>query len=94
MIRPTKLWFGVAAFAITIAALLAIVALAMRVSPAWHLANGLAITMPILTAFFCAFLGIVMHRRRTGQPDPASTSIQDELDSRKLRANGTRIQLR
>ena len=92
MTRSTKLWFEVAALAITITALLAIAALAMRVGP--HLANGLAISASMITAFFCVFVGIAVKRRRIRRRDPASMSIKDELGLRKLRAKGARIQFR
>lgn len=88
MTGSTKLWFEVAAFAITITAVLAIAAFAMR------LGDGLAITTSMFTAFFCVVVGIAVKRRRIRRRDPASMSIKDELDLRKLRAKGTRIQFR
>jgi Flp pilus assembly protein TadB len=68
MTRSTKLWFEVAAYAITITALLAIAALAIR------LGAGLAITASMFTALFCVFVGIAVERRRTRRRDPASMS--------------------
>jgi low affinity Fe/Cu permease len=94
MSRTTKFLFEVTAFAVTIAALLAIIALAMRMSPAWHMANGLAITVSVITAFFCVFVGVTVDRRRVPRDDSPRTSIQEELDARELRARGPRIQLR
>ena len=88
MTRSAKLWFEVAAFAMTITALLAIAALAMR------LGAGLAVTTSMFTAFFGVFVAITAERRRTRRRDPASMSIKDELDLRKLRAQGARIQFR
>ena len=105
MTRSTRLWFAVAALAIT--ALLAIAAgrlasFVMRVllvdGGKWwpHAMNGLAIGISTLTVFFCVFMAIAVKRRRARQgvrsPDPAS--IQDELESRKLRAGGARVQFR
>jgi uncharacterized membrane-anchored protein len=87
MTGPTKLWFEVAAFAITITAVLAITALAMR------LGGGLAITTSMLTAFFCVLVGFAVKRRRVRR-DPASMSIKDELDLRALRSTRTRMQFR
>ena len=88
MTRSTRLWFGIAAFVITVNALLACLVLALR------LGEGLAITTSMLTAFICVFLGISVKRRRSRRPDPTSTSIKHELDSRKLRAKGARVQFR
>jgi len=88
MTRSTKLWFEIAAFTITIEALLAIVALAIR------LGDGLAITTSMLTAFFCVFMGIAVQRRRLRHEDRTSLSIKDELDLRKVGARGKRIQFR
>jgi len=77
MTRSIKPWFEVAAFAITLAALLAIVALAMR------LGEGLAMaTSTTLTTFFCVFIGAAVARRGTRRRDPASISIKDELGRR------------
>jgi len=90
MIRSIKLWSKVAAFAITIAAALAIAALAMRVSSGRHLASGLAIATSMFAAFFCVFAGIAVNRRRVPRGDPPRMSIKDELDARKLRAEGSR----
>ena len=86
MTRSIKLWFEIAAFVLTITALLAIAALVVR------LGDGLAITTSVLTAFFCVFTGIAVKRRGIGRRDPMS--IKDELELRKLRANGTRVQFR
>jgi hypothetical protein len=94
VIRSTKLLFEVAAFAVTIAALLAITTLAVRLSSAGHLANAVAIATSVITAFSCVFAGVAVNRARTRRDDSASASIQDELDARKLRASGPRIQLR
>jgi len=91
MTRSKKLWFEVAAVA-TIMALLGIAALAMLVEP--KLASGLAIATSIVTAFFCVFAGVTAERRRVGRRDSASMSIKDELDLRKVRAKGARIQFR
>ena len=91
MTRSKKLWFGVAVVA-TITALLGIAALAMLVEP--NPASGLAIATSIVTAFFCVFAGITAGRRRAGRRDPASMSIKDELDLRKIRAKGARVQFR
>jgi hypothetical protein len=88
MTRSIKLWFEIAAYAITVTAALAIVALAVR------LGDGLATATAILTAFFCVFVGIGVRRRRIPRRDPASTSIKDELELRKLRAGGAKIQFR
>ena len=88
MTRPIKLWFQIAAFAITIAALLAVAALAIRMG------DGLATTTSILTAFFCAYMGMAGKRRRSDERDSTSLSIKDELELRKARARGTRIQFR
>jgi hypothetical protein len=88
MIRSSRLWFEVTAFVITIAALLAITALAMR------LGDGLAIATSMFPVFFCVFMGIAVTRRRIRRRDPTSITIQDELDLRKLRARGARIQFR
>jgi hypothetical protein len=92
--RSSKLWFKVAAFAITIAALLAIGALAMRVFMARpHPGNGMAIATSIFTPFFCVFVAIAVNRRRIRR-DPGTMSIQDELDLRKRRAKGGRVPFR
>jgi uncharacterized membrane-anchored protein len=88
MTRSTKQWFEIAAFAITITALLAIGALAVR------LGAGLAITTSMLTALFCVSMGIAVKRRGSRRSDPTSMSIKDELDLRKLRAKGATIQFR
>ena len=88
MTRSTKLRFEIAAYAITITAWLAIVALVVR------LGDGLAITTSMLTTFFCVFMGIDVKRRGIRRRDPTSLSIKDELDLRKLRAKGPRIQFR
>jgi hypothetical protein len=95
MTRSNKLWFEVAAVA-TIAALLGIAALAMLVEPnlASGLTIGLAIATSTVTVFFCVFAGAAAERRRVGRRDPASMSIKDELDLRKLRAKGARVQFR
>lgn len=103
MTRSTRLWFAVAALAIT--ALLAIAAgrlasFVMRVllvdGGKWWAVNGLTIGISTLTVFFCVFMAIAVKRRRARRgvrsPDPAS--IQDELESRKLRAGGARVQFR
>lgn len=105
MTRSSRLWFAVAALAIT--ALLAIAAgrlasFVMRVllldGGKWwpHAMNGLAITTSTLTLFFSVFMAIAVKRRRgrrgVSRRDPAS--IQDELDLRKLRARGARVQFR
>ena len=94
MIRSIKLWAKVAAFAVTIAAVLEIAALAMRVSPAWQFATGLAIAVSMLTTFFCMFVGIAVSQLPIGRRDPPNMSIRDELEQRKLSAKGPRIQLR
>jgi len=88
MTRPTKLGFEIAAYAITAAALVAIFALALR------LGDGLAITTSLFTTFFCVFMGIAVARRRARPRDPTNMSIKDELDLRKLRAQGVRVQFR
>ena len=88
MTRSIRLWFQVAAFAITITAVLAIVALALRFG------DGLAITTSLFTTFFCVFMGIGAKRRRARRDDPATLSIKDELELRKLRAKGPRVQFR
>lgn len=104
MTRSTKLRFVVAALAMT--ALLAIAAdrltsFVMREllvnGGKWrpHAMNGFAITLSMLTVLFCVFMIGVKRRRRRRvdrRRDPAS--IQDELNSRKLRAGGTRIRFR
>jgi hypothetical protein len=90
MTRSKKLWFEVAAVA-TILALLGIAALAMLVKP--NLAIGLIATSTV-TTFFCVFAGVTAERRRVGRRDPASMSIKDELELRKVRARGARIQFR
>jgi hypothetical protein len=88
MTRSTRLWFGIAAYAITIMALLAIVALALR------LGSGLPIITSMLAAFFGVFMAITGTRRRMRPCDPTSVSIKEELSLRKLRAKGPRIQFR
>ena len=105
MTRSTKLWFAVAALAIT--GLLAVAAdrltsfvmreLLVDGGKRWtHAMNGFAITTSMFTVFFCVFMGIAVKRRRDRRVvrgrHPAS--IQDELNSRKLRARGTKVQFR
>ena len=103
MVRLTKLWFAVAAFAIT--ALLAVGA-GKLASWAMHelplLAKGAwwwpdAVTASTFVALFAAvffpvFSGFSEKRRRIRRSDPKS--IQDELDLRKVRSRGPRIQFR
>jgi uncharacterized membrane protein YhiD involved in acid resistance len=88
MTRSTKAWFEIAALTTTVAALLAIAALGLR------LGDGLAITTSMFTAFFCVFMGIAVKRRRVRRRDPTIMSIKDELDLRKLRAKGEKVQFR
>jgi len=88
MTRSTKLWFEIAAFAISFAALLATAALAIRMGA------GLAMTTSMFTTFFVAFAAIAMGRRDVRRRDPARMSIKDELRLRKRRAQGARIQFR
>ncbi len=88
MTRLTKLWFETAACAITIMALLAILALALR------LGSGLAVTTSMIAAFFSVFMGIAGKRRRIRRCNPTSMSIREELSLRKLRAKGPRMQFR
>lgn len=88
MTRLTKLWFEVAAFTVTVAAVLAIAALAVRSG------NGLAITTSMLTPFLGVFVAFSLSRQRTRRRDRASLSIRDELNLRKLRARGPRVQFR
>ena len=87
MPRSIKPWFEIAAYTITITALLAIIALAVR------LGSGLAIATSMFAAFFCVFVGIAAKRERIHR-EPARMSIKEELDLRKLRARGTGIRLR
>ena len=95
MNRSTKLWLQIAAFAVTLAALLAIAALALRVSGmSPDSAKAVAIATSMLTAFICVFMGIAGQGPRADSGDSASLSIQDELDLRKAAAQGTRIRLR
>lgn len=88
-----KRWFEVSAFVITIAALVAIAALAVRVAQP-SLAIGVAIATSLFTALFLVIAGIAMKRQHVRQGDLVSMSIKDELDSRNLRSKGTRIQVR
>ena len=89
MPRSIKLWFHVAAYAITIAAFLAIGALAWRLSTLSHPPNGFAIALPLFTAFFCLIAGIAAKRRRTPSDDPVNTSIKDELELRNSERNAS-----
>src|SRR5579862_2245306 len=92
MTRSTKVLFGISAFALIMAAVLGIVVLATRVGP--RLAEGLAIYTSTGTAFFCAFLGIAMERRHVRGRGRVNMSIKDELNARRVRASGPRVEFR
>lgn len=92
MTRSTKLCFEVAALAITLTALLAIVALAGRMFLARpYGANGLAIATSMFTAFLSAFVAIAMTRRHNHRREPTSMSIRDELDLRSPGDKGMKM---
>jgi hypothetical protein len=82
MSRPIKLWFEVAAYAITIAAALAIATLLLRLDTLSGPAKAVVIALPLFTAFFCVIAGIAVKRRRIRSDDPVNMSIKDEVDSR------------
>ncbi|HEY6923184.1 MAG TPA: hypothetical protein VI653_06945 [Steroidobacteraceae bacterium] len=88
MARSTRLSFEIAAVAVTATAMLAVAVLATR------LGGGLAITTSVFTTFFCVFVGIAVSPRDTRRRDSSSSSIKDELEARKIRASGSRVQFR
>jgi Na+/melibiose symporter-like transporter len=92
MTRSIRLWFEVAAYTITITSFLAVAALAIRVEP--RSAEALAIFLSLLSALFFVVAGMAVKRRRIHRRDPASLSIKEELELRKLRGQGVRVQFR